>query len=53
MQQRDFPRGPVVRTRHFQCWGLGSIPGPGILMGQLETYQVLALGNNLELKSDI
>ena len=24
---RKFPGGPVVRTRCFHCWGLGSIPG--------------------------
>ena len=23
----EFPGGPVVRTRHFHCWGPGSIPG--------------------------
>ena len=25
----EFPSDPVVRTRHFHCCGLGSIPGPG------------------------
>ena len=25
----EFPGGPVVRTRHFHCRGLGSIPGQG------------------------
>ena len=24
---REFPGGPVVRTRHFHCSGPGSIPG--------------------------
>ena len=23
----EFPSSPVVRTQHFHCWGLGSIPG--------------------------
>ena len=26
---REFPCGPVVRTRYFHCHGLGSIPGQG------------------------
>ena len=26
---REFPGGPVVRTRPFHCRGLGSIPGQG------------------------
>ena len=26
---REFPGGPVVRTWHFHCCGLGSIPGQG------------------------
>jgi len=26
---REFPGGQVVRTWHFQCWGLGSVPGWG------------------------
>ena len=25
----EFPGGPVVRTQHFHCRGLGSIPGRG------------------------
>ena len=25
--KREFPDSPVVRTWHFHCWGLGSIPG--------------------------
>ena len=25
----DFPGGPVVRTQHFHCWSLGSIPAQG------------------------
>ena len=25
----DFPGGPVVKTQHSQCRGLGSIPGQG------------------------
>ena len=24
---REFPGGQVVRTWHFQCWGIGSVPG--------------------------
>ena len=28
-KNRDFPGGPVVRTRRFYCQGLGSIPGWG------------------------
>ena len=26
---RDFPGGPVAKTLHSQCRGLGSIPGVG------------------------
>ena len=26
---RDFPGNPVVKTPHFQCRGMGSIPGWG------------------------
>ena len=26
---REFPCGPVVRTRYFRCHGLGSIPDQG------------------------
>ena len=26
---RNFPRGPVAKTLHFQCRGRGSIPGKG------------------------
>ena len=26
---REFPCGPVVRTRYFHCHDLGSIPGQG------------------------
>ena len=26
---RDFPGGPVVKTPHFHCRGMGSIPGWG------------------------
>ena len=25
----EFPGGPVVRTQHFHCCDLASIPGPG------------------------
>ena len=25
----ESPRGPMVRTQCFHCWGLGSIPGRG------------------------
>ena len=27
--EEDFPGGPVVKTLHSQCRGLGSIPGQG------------------------
>jgi len=27
--QEEFPGGPVARTRHFHCYGLGSVPGVG------------------------
>ena len=27
--ETEFPGGPVVRTLHFHCQGLGSIPGWG------------------------
>ena len=26
---REFPGGQVVKTQHFHCHGLGSIPGRG------------------------
>ena len=28
-EPRDFPGGPVVKTPHFQCKGMGSISGQG------------------------
>ena len=31
---REFPGGPVVRTRSFHCWGPGSIPGQGTKIPQ-------------------
>ena len=31
---REFPGGPVVRTRHFHCWVPGSIPGRGTKIPQ-------------------
>ena len=30
----EFPGSPVVRTRHFHCWGPGSIPGWGTKIPQ-------------------
>ena len=30
----DFPSSPVVKTRCFHCWGLGSIPGWGMKIQQ-------------------
>ena len=30
----EFPRGPVVRTWRFHCWGLGSVPGQGTKIPQ-------------------
>ena len=33
---RDFSRGPVVRTWHFDCWGWGSIPGQGTKILQVK-----------------
>ena len=32
--RREFPGGPVVRTRRFHCHGLGSIPGWGTKIPQ-------------------
>ena len=29
LRLRDFLGGPVVKTPHFQCRGMGSIPGWG------------------------
>ena len=29
IKNREFPGGPVVRTRRSHCWGPGSISGPG------------------------
>ena len=31
---QEFPGGPVVRTRRFHCWGLGSTPGWGTKIPQ-------------------
>ena len=31
---REFPGSPVVRTQHFHCWSLGSIPGWGTKIPQ-------------------
>ena len=31
---REFPGGPVVRTCHFYCGGLGSVPGQGTKIPQ-------------------
>ena len=31
---REFPDGPVVRTQHFHCCDLGSIPGWGTKVPQ-------------------
>ena len=37
---RDFPGGPVAKTPHSQCRGLGSIPGVGTIshMPQLRVH---------------
>ena len=32
--RQEFPRGPVVRTRGFHCWSLGSITDQGAKMPQ-------------------
>ena len=29
LRPRDFPGGPVVKTPHFHCRGVGSTPGRG------------------------
>ena len=34
----DFPGGPVVRTQHLHCTGLGSIPGRGTKVPQATRY---------------
>ena len=34
MEMREFPGGPVVRTRRFHCQGSGSIPGQGTKIPQ-------------------
>ena len=26
---QEFPDGPVIRTCHFPCWSLASVPGQG------------------------
>ena len=31
---KNIPGGPVVRTLHFQFWGLGLIPGQGTKIPQ-------------------
>ena len=27
--EKEFPGGPLVRTLHYQCWGLSELPGGG------------------------
>ena len=45
---REFPGGPVVRTRCFHFWGLGSIPGWGT-----KILQAVRLGQKTNKQNNI
>ena len=37
--REEHPSGPIVRTRRFHCWGLGSIPDQGAKIPQASHKQ--------------
>ena len=36
--QGEFPGGPVVKTQHFHCRGMGSVPGWGTKIPYAESH---------------
>ena len=47
---REFPGGPVVRTRHIHCRGLGSIPGHRAKIPQAVWYDPKKKKSNHSLR---
>ena len=45
--EKEFPGGPLVRTLHYQCWGLSELPGRGAkskLCGKIKSKQTNKIG---------